>query len=293
MLRKLLPRKLKDYIRREIARASPPPPPLTPQAMKYFPYRWPEEAYALPLEPPPPYGVDEQDGLPVPPPELWVGYGRDTHDYLYHGKLHTEQMLDILRDDQFTLRQGQRALDFGCAAGRMIRFLKPFADACELWGVDISAAHIYWCRQYLSPPFHFLANTTIPHLPFADGYFHLIYSGSVFTHIDDLAEAWIHELRRVLAPGGRLYATIHDYHTVRLLFTKFKERGITNYLNTQPAFLENRDKFSMLSLGRDVDSQVFFHIDHFLRMATPGFKVKKVVEEAYTYQTGVLLEKDY
>lgn len=27
-------------------------------------------------------------------------------------------------------------------------------------------------------------------LKFADGYFDVIYGGSVFTHIDDLADAW-------------------------------------------------------------------------------------------------------
>ena len=56
-----------------------------------------------------------------------------------------------------------------------------------------------------------------PHLPFEDRSFGLVYCGSLFTHIDDLAEAWLAELHRVLRPGGRLYFSIHDQHSVRIL----------------------------------------------------------------------------
>lgn len=53
-----------------------------------------------------------------------------------------------------------------------------------------------------TPSFRFVTTTTLPHLPFADGYFHMIHAGSVFTHIADLAEAWLLEIRRVLARAG-------------------------------------------------------------------------------------------
>ena len=32
----------------------------------------------------------------------------------------------------------------------------------------------------------------------------------MFTHIDELESPWLLELRRILRPGGLLYATIHD-----------------------------------------------------------------------------------
>ena len=52
---------------------------------------------------------------------------------------------------------------------------------------------------------------------FSDSYFDLIFTGSAFTHIDDLAEAWLLELRRLLSEKGRVYITIHDRHTIALL----------------------------------------------------------------------------
>jgi ubiquinone/menaquinone biosynthesis C-methylase UbiE len=48
-------------------------------------------------------------------------------------------------------------------------------------------------------------------------YFDLIYCGSVFTHIDDLADAWLLELRRITRPGGRIYVTVHDKHRADLM----------------------------------------------------------------------------
>jgi SAM-dependent methyltransferase len=67
-----------------------------------------------------------------------------------------------------------------------------------------------------TPCRYFCTTTTAPHLPFEDGYFDLIYAGSVFTHIADLADAWFLELKRIVRPGGRLYITVHDKHTIDL-----------------------------------------------------------------------------
>jgi hypothetical protein len=59
-----------------------------------------------------------------------------------------------------------------------------------------------------------------PPLPFEDGYFDLIYSLSVFTHLTTTWEAWLHELRRVLKPQGHavitfLNRTAHEYYEGR------------------------------------------------------------------------------
>ncbi len=115
------------------------------------------------------------------------------------------------------LAPGDRVLDFGCAAGRMLRYFGGVADRNEVWGVDIRAEHIAWCQEHLSPPFRFATTTTHPHLPFEDNSFRFIYACSVFTHIGDLEDTWLLELRRVLRPGGRLFATVHDNHTIELL----------------------------------------------------------------------------
>ena len=80
-------------------------------------------------------------------------------------------------------------MELGCAAGRVIRHLNELAASREIWGVDFAAAATMWCEENLSPPLHFATTTVVPHLPFKDEYFDLVYAGSVFTHIDELTFA--------------------------------------------------------------------------------------------------------
>jgi ubiquinone/menaquinone biosynthesis C-methylase UbiE len=129
-------------------------------------------------------------------------------------------MKHILSQSGFLIQPSHRILDFGCGAGRMIRWLGDSVEGCEVWGVDIQSEHIMWCQQHLSPPFKFATVTTAPHLPFEDRYFDLIYCGSVFSHIDDLADACLLELKRILQPGGRLYITVHEKHSLQQYLTR-------------------------------------------------------------------------
>jgi ubiquinone/menaquinone biosynthesis C-methylase UbiE len=197
-------------------------------------------------------------------------------------------MREILAASGYNFEPGGRVLELGCAGARMLRWLGDVADRCEIWGTDISAEHVYWCKQNLSPPFHFYITTTAPHLPFADNYFDLIYAGSVFTHIDDLADAWLLELRRVLKPGGRAYITIHDQDTIRVLSTE--PHDLSKTLFCRRDFFDNND-YDMFTIGRFMRSQVFYDIDYFKRTLDPFFECVSVTPEAYGFQTAVVLKK--
>ncbi len=167
-----------------------------------------------------------------------------------------------------------------------------FAKSCEIWGADIEAEYIYWCRQHLSPPFHFATTTTIPHLPFEDRHFALIYCMSVFTHIDDLAEAWLLELRRVLSPEGRLLITICDRHTVELLDGPRKDHPFAKRMRGDATYRRWKDRSQMLVVGRDASTNVFYDIDYFRRTLDPMYRVLSVVQEGLGgYQTALLLAR--
>lgn len=251
------------------------------QTLAYHPYA-PGQDYLLEK---PSAAVQSAEELPIPPPELWLGY-----NYLEHGAEHVAKMLELLESSGFVVPDQGRILDFGCGAGRMIRHLRPLAERCEIWGTDISATHIFWCRQHLSPPFHFATTTKVPHLPFKDESFDLIYCGSVFTHIDDLAEAWLLELRRILKPNGRLYATIHDKNTIELLATARYRKG-SELFERHPNFSRFRNAdFGMFALARDENSQVFYDGEFFRKMAGSAFEVLSVTEEAYFYQTAYVMK---
>jgi SAM-dependent methyltransferase len=280
MITSLIPKKAKAWIRSKLA-----PRPI--ELMKYYPYLENSESYAIPNDPPSCEGICEL-GLPIPPEHLWRGYD----EYLSSGKRHVGKMLDILKEAGFSLNMGSRILDFGCAAGRMIRWLKDTAAVSEVWGTDVSAEHITWCKQHLSPPFNFATNTTLPHLPFEDRYFDLIYAGSVFTHIDDLADSWFLELRRVLSTDGRLYVTVHDKNTIKILNEQMKDDRLSKLMRSGEKYMGYATSdFGMFTIGRRTSSNVFYDIDFLHRILGPHFDVVSVTREAYGYQTAVLLAR--
>ncbi|MGZ5444093.1 MAG: class I SAM-dependent methyltransferase [Thermoanaerobaculia bacterium] len=228
-----------------------------------------------------------RDGLPLPPQRLWRGYGTTEERYLELANLHTSSMLSILREAGFSMEEGgKRVLDFGCAAGPMLRTLHQYAEHSEIWGVDIDSDCIDWCRRHL-PAFRFATNTTAPHLPFEDRSFDLIYCGSVFSHIVEMADSWLLELARILRPGGLLYASIHDKqfigntirHAPTWEFSKEVER------QTPPG------EFAVFALGSGPHANVFYDRAYFMRLAAPVFDLVSANDRAYGNQSAMLMRR--
>lgn len=282
MLKKI--RRLRENVRALLGLAPHVENPV--RVVKYLPTpRSPDAPFSLRRAP------RSSDGtLPVPPRDLWLGYGASEAEYLESGRQDANRMIGLLAAHGLDLAANVRSvLDLGCGGGRMIRHLEPFAGHTEIWGMDISAAHINWLKMHLAPPFHFAVNTTIPHLPFSDGHFGLVYCGSVFTHIDDLAEAWFLECRRVLAPGGILYCTLHDEHT-RAALEREPHHPVARMLQRLgPAAPE--DTPDVLVVGRDSDSNVFYRASHVRSLLEGVFEVLAVEPRAYGYQSAWILRR--
>jgi len=238
----------------------------------------------------PPAKLPEGGRLPIPPKELFFGYGSDAQEYISWGERDVTDMIRILKENGFSIGGAKRILEFGCAAGRMIRHLPEIALNAELWGVDVSAEHIRWCIDNLTPAIHFATTTIVPHLPFEDRYFDLIFCGSVFTHIEDIQESWLLELGRVLRPSGKLYITIHDEHTVSLLDTH-RDNQLAKFMQEQPTYRSNKNDFNMIVVGRGTSSQVFYSSRYFQFIIPPIFRWISLTPEAYGYQSAVILEK--
>jgi tetratricopeptide (TPR) repeat protein len=65
-----------------------------------------------------------------------------------------------------------------------------------------------------------------PGLPFADGFFSLIYAISVFTHLTDHATGWLLELHRTMADGGLLMLTFLGEGMIDLINEPWEEDRI-------------------------------------------------------------------
>jgi SAM-dependent methyltransferase len=256
----------------------------------------------VPLEEAKLYGVvmrpsarDPSDDFPLPPASLRRRWAAGAEDYVQGGRRDVKTMLETLCDAGISPESIGRILDFGCAEGRMLRHLRDDVPR-ELWGVDINAERITWCQQHLAPPLRVATTTTMPHLPFADGYFDLIYAVSVFTHISELADAWFLELLRVLRTGGHVYLTIHDEHSIDVLLGRHRAAGkhgemvdlLLRFDNDTQTF--SRD-WVYFAVHADPGAQVFYRRDDLVRRWSQLAEFKGARNEAVGYQTAVLFAK--
>jgi SAM-dependent methyltransferase len=295
--------KARDQLRRQL-------PHLAPSLMQLGQY-WPHEHTAQSFSRPTVPGQSPADvpgSLPVPPREFWANYCTSAESFLESGREDVETMSRLLLESGAAIDEAARVLELGCAGGRMLRWLTPLASTTQLWGTDIWSSAILWCQDHLTPPCHFATNTMAPHLPFEDRSFGLVYCGSVFTHLDDLAETWFLEIHRILRPGGRLCFSINDRHALRVFageadpdrYPSYYERtgGKENWdafvasIEVQPDFQRfRRGDAYMFTLGRSMSAHVMWDSDALCRRLEYGYRKCSVTPEAYGHQTLVVLER--
>ncbi|MEV7972708.1 class I SAM-dependent methyltransferase [Cellulomonas sp. NPDC089187] len=106
--------------------------------------------------------------------------------------------------------EGKRVLDFGCGTGYGTAELAKLAT--EVVGVDIAAeavdyATTHYGRDNLA--FHRIGPVQTDDLPFDADSFDVVVSFQVIEHVDDV-ERYLHEIKRVLRPGGQFLCVTPD-----------------------------------------------------------------------------------
>jgi hypothetical protein len=99
-------------------------------------------------------------------------------------------------------------------------------------------------------------------------------------------------------PGGRLYITVHDKHTIDLVLNHpepwaFKDTLLSYYKKENLGELD----FDMFTINRTRGTvegnmaQVFHNIDYLRRRWGRIMNIVSVTEKAYYYQTAIVFEK--
>ena len=166
-----------------------------------FSLRWPEDGAFR--------NAGAPDGLPLPPPELirLTVSNEDAERFCLNGDKGARWIEELLDHHGFALESVGSLLDFGCGCGRVLRRWKRLEDV-RVMGADYNPHLVAWCR--LNLPFARL-QIVRPDMSvgFADGSAGLIYTMSVFTHLDEGRQAaCLAELIRLLRPGGLLAITV-------------------------------------------------------------------------------------
>jgi SAM-dependent methyltransferase len=137
--------------------------------------------------------------------DYWTIVGPATkEEYERLSRLKLQHLLDL------GLTPDARVLDVGCGTGLLTAALEGFLSERGLYhGSDLSPEAVAFCRsRFLRPNFHFQTNEMTV-LPRTDILFDFIVFYSVFTHTFlEETVALLKESRRLLAPGGILFADL-------------------------------------------------------------------------------------
>ena len=150
------------------------------------------------------------DDVPIPPARLiyLVAGTPDVAWFLAFGNSISKTIVDVLGANGVEITKLQAVLDFGCGCGRVLRHWHSL-EGPTIYGTDYNSQLIRWCRKNLAFV-EFKVNGLHPPLAYDSDKFDFVYAISVFTHLaEELQVSWMHELSRVLRPGGYLLITLH------------------------------------------------------------------------------------
>jgi ubiquinone/menaquinone biosynthesis C-methylase UbiE len=126
----------------------------------------------------------------------WVRWARAPgHDSYW--RFHREAFLSSLP------APGRLTLDLGCGEGRLTRDLRALGHSAV--GVDVAPSMVAAARE--ADPEGEYVGADAAAMPFEDGIADLAIAFMALMDMDDMADA-VHEIGRVLEPGGRFVAAI-------------------------------------------------------------------------------------
>lgn len=224
---------------------------------------------------------------PLPPAKLRqrVGGSTDVGRFLFVGSNVARDLDGLLATLGRTVHSFENVLDFGCGPARVIRFLRGAPSTCQLYGTDIDPEAIAWCQQNL-PEVRWSVNGHHPPTHFADATFDLIFSISVFTHLDEpLQLVWLQELRRIARPGAIVIASVHGERLARA--------GIPRHQTDAGVVFVEGATGMLKADGLPDFYQTSFHTgDYILREWSKYFEVLEYRERAINnHQDAVLLRR--
>lgn len=143
-------------------------------------------------------------------PSLWDGMPSDARPFGSYEEAYAHDFApwdqlpiatDLLALALLPGREEARLLDVGCGSGHNLELIERLGFRC--WGIDVSATAVAKAKAKSANPERFVAGS-VTRLPWPDASFDVVTDIGCLhcLHPDEVA-AYVAEVRRVLAPGGR------------------------------------------------------------------------------------------
>lgn len=148
----------------------------------------------------------------------------DYHEALWEGVPEGLEPADERRRRAFLLEHvpaGARVLDVGCGDGRFAAELVRIG--AHPVGIDVAAEPLRRARER-HPELDLRQVPSEGAWPLRDASFDAVWAGEVIEHVADTA-GWLSEIRRVLAPGGRLLLSTPAHGRLRVLWLACSRRA--------------------------------------------------------------------
>ena len=108
------------------------------------------------------------------------------------------------------LADGDRVLDVGCGTGSLTFALPEAANVGAVAAIDVSPVFVAETRQRNTDPRITVAEGDACAIPFPDGHFDRALSLLILHFVPRTGQA-VHEMRRVVRPGGMIAAAVWDH----------------------------------------------------------------------------------
>ena len=157
-----------------------------------------------------PGSLPGRDKLPMPPPHIiyLVASHYSPEKFYKGGEADADAIRQLLEPHRGAMESTGALLDFGCGCGRVIRHWAGLTKT-RVCGSDYNPLLIDWCHKKLRFA-KFQVNGFAAPLDWPDETFDVVYTISIFTHLDAAAQAfWMRELSRVMKRGGHLIVSVH------------------------------------------------------------------------------------
>jgi SAM-dependent methyltransferase len=192
------------------------------------------------------------NGAAAPPRRLRARTGAPgLREFTDGGREAAVELAAALKSAGRSLDDVGSVLDFGCGAGRVLPHLASLAPGATCTGCDVDRTAVGWAAGH-RPELRWEVSQFDPPLPFAAESFDLVYSISVFSHLDEQRQdSWLKDIARVLRPDGVALLSVHGDHA----FEQFRNGSVRTAWCPRSAFERPRlgdDELAFVPYRRSV-----------------------------------------